>query len=252
MPAKSVHEPTAPPAPPAAPAPGGRPGLLGRIRRRQPGEPVHRILWWGVYHWITWLWFVSCYRWRAWGVRNVPDEGAVVFVSNHQSFLDPIVVGLGCHKRQFHPLARKTLWDSAFFRALSLPMNAIPVDQEAGDLKAMKACLQRLAEGQALLLFPEGARTPDGQVKGFANGIKLILKRSGAPVVPVAIAGAFDAWPIHAKLPKPTGRIGVAYGERIGPDELKALGPDAGLSLLHERVSALHDELRGRLEGARK
>lgn len=252
MPAATAPEPTPDDGPSGGPGGSGRPGLLARVRRRQPGEPVYRILWWALYHWITWLWFVSCYRWRAWGVRNIPDEGPVVFVSNHQSFLDPIVVGLGCHKRQFHPLARKTLWDSAVYRALSLPMNAIPVDQEAGDLKAMKTCLEKLAQGHALLLFPEGARTRDGRVKPFANGIKLILKRSGAPVVPVGIAGAFEAWPIHAKLPSPRGRIGVAYGQTITPEELKALGPDAGLALLHERVCALHAEAQQRLDAARR
>lgn len=229
----------------------GRAGLLRRLRWRQPGEPIHRILWWELYHWITWLWFVSCYRWRAWGVRNVPDEGPVVFVSNHQSFLDPIVVGLGCHKRQFHPLARKTLWKSKFYRVLTVPMNPIPVDQEAGDLKAMKACIEKLRQGHALLLFPEGARTRDGNVQPFANGIKLILKRSGAAVVPVGIAGVFEAWPIHAKLPKPTGRIGVAYGKPISPEELKRLGPDAGLALIHRRVVALHEEVQQRLAPGR-
>ena len=231
--------------PPAAPR--GR-GLLARIRRRQPGEPVHRILWWQLYHWMTWLWFVSCYRWRAWGVRNVPDEGAVVFVSNHQSFLDPIAVGLGCHKRQFHPLARKTLWHSKFYRVLTVPMNPIPVDQEAGDLKAMKACVAKLKQGHALLLFPEGARTRDGRVHGFENGVKLILKRSGAAVVPVGLAGVYGVWPIHQKLPKLTGRIGVAYGERISPEELTRLGPDAGLALIRERVVALHEQVHERLQ----
>ncbi len=227
--------------------PAARGSLLRRIRRRQPGEPLHRILWWEVYHWVTWLWFVSCYRWRAWGVRNIPATGPVVFVSNHQSFLDPIVVGLGCHKRQFHPLARKTLWKSKFYRLLTVPMNPIPVDQEAGDIKAMKACIEKLGQGHALLLFPEGARTPDGEVKAFANGIKLILKRSGAAVVPVGIAGVYEAWPIHQKLPHPTGRIGVAYGKPISSKELKKLGPDAGLALVHERVVALHAEVHERL-----
>ncbi|BAM02933.1 lysophospholipid acyltransferase family protein [Phycisphaera mikurensis] len=237
------------PATPQPPRPARTGGLLQRVRNRQPGEPVHRILWWQLYHALAWLWFVACYRWRAWGVRNIPDAGPVVFVSNHQSFLDPIVVGLGCHKRQFHPLARKTLWASRFYRVLTVPMNPIPVDQEAGDIKAMKACIEKLNQGHALLLFPEGARTPDGAVKGFQNGIKLILKRSDATVVPVGIAGVFEAWPIHAKLPAPTGRIGVAYGEPIPPKRLRELGPDAGLALVHERVVALHAAVHRRLGG---
>ena len=104
--------------------------MLRRLQERQPGSPLYRILWWYLYHALTFYWFVPCYRYRSWGGRNIPDTGPVLLLSNHQSFLDPIIVGLGGHKRQFHPLARKTLWDSALYRALTVPMNPIPVDQD--------------------------------------------------------------------------------------------------------------------------
>ncbi len=223
--------------------------LLTRLRARQPGTPIHRILWWQGYHFITFVWFVACYRFRAYGVRNIPDTGPVLLLANHQSYLDPIVVGLGGSKRQFRPLARKTLWDSALYRALVIPFDAIPVDQDsgAGDLKAMKACIEKLKQGHAVLVFPEGGRTEDGHVHDFQPGVMLLIKRAKPKVVPVALEGSFDAWPKGRKLPKLTGTIGCVYGDPVDPDELLAMGNDAALTHLRDTVASLREQLAVKL-----
>lgn len=222
--------------------------FFDRLKARQPGTPLYRILWWQAYHAITFVWFVTCYRFRAYGARHVPDAGPVLLLSNHQSYLDPIIVGLGASKRQFRPLARKTLWDSAVFRALELPFNSIPVDQEStGDLRAMKACIAALKEQHAVLVFPEGGRTPDGHVQPFQSGVMLLVKRARPLVVPVAVAGAFDAWPIGAKRPKLLGRIGCMYGKPIPAEELLALHGHDALRLLEHRVESLRVDLAERL-----
>ncbi len=222
--------------------------MLKRLRARQPGTPVYRILWWQLYHGITFLWFVACYRFRAYGVRRVPDEGPVLLLSNHQSYLDPIIVGLGASKRQFHAMARKTLWDSALFRGLTVPLNPVPVDQESsGDLQAMKTCIERLKQGHAVLVFPEGGRTEDGRVHDFAPGIMLLVKRAKPRVVPVALEGAFDAWPKGRKAPRLRGTIGCVYGEPIAADELLAMRTHDALEMLKGRVEKLRAELAERL-----
>ena len=224
--------------------------MLRRLQERQPGSPIYRILWWYLYHALTFYWFVPCYRYRSWGGRNIPDTGPVLLLSNHQSFLDPIIVGLGGHKRQFHPLARKTLWDSALYRALTVPMNPIPVDQEneAGDIKAMKACIEQLKNDQAVLVYPEGSRSDDGATGEFQPGTMLLIKRAKPTVIPVALEGSFDAWPKERKLPKLRGRIGCMYGDPIRSEDLLAMGNDAAIRHLRNTVEAMRLELRERLD----
>ena len=85
--------------------------MLAAIRRRQPHAPLYRIAWWVLLYILSYVWFLLCYRFRRFGIEHIPHDGAVLFLSNHQSYLDPIIVGLGCgHRRQFFALARSTLW----------------------------------------------------------------------------------------------------------------------------------------------
>lgn len=203
---------------------------------------------WRVMHFCCFVYFVPFYRFRAWGVRRVPLKGPTLLVSNHQSFLDPIVVGLPLSRRRFHALARKTLWDSRAVGWMITRLNAIPVDQEnPGDLKAMRACLDLLKRDEALVIYPEGARTMTGEVQAFQTGTMLLIKRAKPMVVPVAIEGAFEAWPRVRKLPKPTGRIGIMYGDPIPAEELLAMKPDAALKRLRDEVEAMRQTVGERL-----
>ncbi|HOU36076.1 MAG TPA: lysophospholipid acyltransferase family protein, partial [Candidatus Omnitrophota bacterium] len=81
-------------------------------------------------------------------------------VSNHQSHLDPPLVGCGC-RRQMNFLARNTLFRSPLFAKLISSVNAIPIDREGGGLAGLKETLRRLKRGEMVLVFPEGTRTPD-------------------------------------------------------------------------------------------
>jgi 1-acyl-sn-glycerol-3-phosphate acyltransferase len=217
--------------------------MLETLRRRQPGRSIARILWWHFLHYLCFLWFLTCYRFRGFGQRHIPATGPVLFVSNHQSFLDPIVVGLAAHHRQFYALARSTLFDHPILGWLIRSLNAVPVARGESDTAAMRKCLDVLAEDHALLVFPEGTRSLDGTTGSFGRGIALLIKRSGATVVPVAIEGAFAAWPKGRKLPRGSGRIQVMYGEPIPPSVLQSMKPDAALSLLRDRVESMRLQL---------
>jgi len=221
--------------------------MLTALRKRQPGRPLWRVLWFYLLHFPCFVWFALVYRFRAWGVRRIPAAGPVLFVANHQSFFDPIIVGLGAHRRQFFALARSGLFDNRLLGWLIRSLNAIPVEQGSGDTRAMRACVNVLKQGQALLVFPEGARTETGEVQPFETGTMLLVKRARPRVVPVAIDGAFDVWPRHQALPRPTGRIGVMYGEPIAPDELLALESEQARELLRERVERQRQTLADRL-----
>jgi len=217
--------------------------LIAWARRRQPGASVLRVLWWHLLHALCFLWFWPAYRFRSYHADRIPHAGPVLFVANHQSFLDPIIVGLPSSHRQFYALARATLWNNKTVGRLISSLNAIPVDQEGNDKKAIRDCVDVLKRGHALLVFPEGSRTPDGSVHDFAMGAGLIIRRAKPTVVPVAIEGSFDAWPRSRKLPRATGRIAVMYGQPISPDQLANQKPDAMLADLRDQIEAMRQDL---------
>ena len=224
------------------------PSILASFRQRQPGEPVWRIVAWHALHLPCFVWFMFCYRFRAWGVTRIPDTGPLLIVSNHQSYLDPIIVGLATHKRQFRALARSTLFKNPLFSGLIRLLNAIPVEQGTSDTKAMRGCVQALKDGHALLIFPEGARTLSGVTGPFETGTWLLIKRTKPTVLPVALDGAFRAWPRGKALPRLFGRIGVKIGEPMPAESLLAMGPEDGLRWLREHVESMRGEVAERLD----
>lgn len=218
--------------------------IFSSLYARQPGSPLSRILWWyGLHHFCYW-WVGSCYRYRAWGTHHIPRTGPVLFLSNHQSFLDPILVGLGAHRRQFYALARSTLLRPKIFGWLIRSLNAIPVERGASDVGALRQCIDVLQRGHALLLFPEGRRTEDGSVGAFQNGTLLIIKRAMPQVVPVAIEGAFQAWPRTRALPKATGRVGAMFGQPIAPQDLLEMGATNATRFLQTTIDAMRRQIQ--------
>jgi len=150
---------------------------------------------------------------RSWGSRNVP-AGGVIIACNHQSFLDPIFVTLPL-RRQIHFLARRTLFRNLIFGKVISFLNSIPLEREGADIRAMRKGLKVLREGKILLLFPEGTRTRDGTIGRVRAGITVIAARSGCPVVPAAIHGAYEAWPRTQKVFSVFKPISLAFGKPI-------------------------------------
>lgn len=215
--------------------------------------PWWRRPWWHFCHALCYFYFWPMYRFRAYGAHRIPHEGPVLVVSNHQSFYDPIITGLPLWHRPFWALARKTLFDNPKLSWLIRSLNAIPVDQEAGDMKSMRACIDVLKAGRALVLYPEGARTEDGHTADFAPGVMVLIKRARPLVVPSAIEGAFDVYPRGAGKPKAAGRITVAFGEPIPAQALLDMGAEAALTHLRDTVEAMRSGLAqatGRHESA--
>lgn len=221
---------------------------LGDLRKRQPGRPLWRIAVWQFMQAMSWLFLLGVYRTRCWGVRNIPADGPVLFVCNHQSFYDPVILGFGASKRHFFSLGRSTLYVTRIAKLFEFLSNSIAVEQGAGDVKAMKKCIEVLKDGQALMLFPEGARTLTGEVEKFETGAMLIIKRAKPAVVPVAIEGAYDVWPRKQKRPKFRGRLGVMYGPPVAADTLLAMKPDQAMELLRQRVDDMRREVDGKLQ----
>jgi 1-acyl-sn-glycerol-3-phosphate acyltransferase len=184
--------------------------------------------------------FTLLYRIHSEGTENVPRHGAVLMVANHQSYLDPPVIGCVLRRRRIDFVARRGLWRNRLLAPVIDALCAIPIDEEGGDLSAMREVLRRLEMGHTALIFPEGSRTTDGTVQSFKRGVALLVKRAGCPVIPVAVEGCFDAWPRHRRRPRLGGaRIAVAFGPPIPHEELMAGGPVEGLQRLHDEVERL-------------
>jgi 1-acyl-sn-glycerol-3-phosphate acyltransferase len=203
-------------------------------------------------NWLAWLWYGTlwcpCYalsqvlfRYRFSGKQHIPLTGPVLLVSNHQSNLDPVLVGLAC-PRQLKYLARIGL----FFFPFNLwikALGAVPIDREKGALAGIRATLQLLKDDNAVLVFPEGSRTLDGRLQEFLPGFCLLARRSRAAIVPLAIDGAFTALPRGRALVKLHG-ISLAFDAPITPAQYEQLSDAELTELVAKRIGHSFAKLR--------
>jgi 1-acyl-sn-glycerol-3-phosphate acyltransferase len=187
------------------------------------------------YYWIGYhlsrLLGALFFRFRIVHRERMLQTGPVIVAMNHQSYLDPPLAGTACDRPIFF-LAKKSLLKIGVLRWLLPKLNVIPVDQEAIDRTALKTLIRVVKQGNAALVFPEGARTLDGNLQPALPGVGLLIAKTLAPVVPMRIFGA------HEALPRGGSRlrlhpITVVVGEPIYFSEID-LQPRQGL---HQRLS---------------
>lgn len=196
--------------------------------------------------------YATYFRWRVLHPERVPLDGSVLLASNHASFLDPPLVGSGL-KRQCTFLARDTLFRFRFTRWLLTHWQAVPIDRDGGGVAGMKRILEALSLGRAVILFPEGTRTRDGQLQHARSGIGMLVLKSQAPVVPVRVWGTFEAYGRHVKFPKPK-RVTVKYGRPLLFQELRAEAKECSKDRLKQIYQQIADEIMaaiGKLEPTR-
>lgn len=155
---------------------------------------------------------------RVVGYEHIPKDGPLLIAANHVAYLDPPAVGAALAPRHLSYLAKQELFSFKPFGALIGALNAFPVDRSKGDTAALKRAVALLKQGRALLVFPEGARNRDGSAEA-KNGVALIAKLSGVPVVPAYIAGSYPA-----KFRRP---ITVVFGEPLHFDAGDRRGGEA-------------------------
>jgi 1-acyl-sn-glycerol-3-phosphate acyltransferase len=202
-------------------------------------------LWYGANFWPTWAGFTLGFSLRTEGVRHVPRRGPVLFISNHESFLDPLAVGLAVRRRTRY-LARKTLFRSKLFGDYLRSVGCVPVDQEGIAKEGLKSSVDLLLRGEPLLVFPEGERTLTGKMLPFKPGILLLMKKAPVPIVPVGVAGAYEAYPRGTLFPKfaplfwpPTGAaLAVSVGAPIPPERFEGLRREQILETLFQVVAS--------------
>ena len=141
------------------------------------------------------------------------ESGPLLIAVNHSSFFDPPLAGI-CSKRGVYYLARKTLLKWPFFGPLFPEMNVIPVERDGNDMSALREVIKKVKDGNAVLLFPEGTRSLDGHLQPARAGIGLVIAKTGAPVLPMRIFGAYEAFPKNARHLQ-LSQITVVIGEPI-------------------------------------
>lgn len=151
-------------------------------------------LWYWTGYSLSWFLSRLLFRFRVIHRERVIQEGAVIFAMNHESYLDPPLAGIASG-REVYFLARNTLLDVPVFGWVLPKLNVVPVDQEGNDRSALKALLRILKAGRATVVFPEGARTLDGELQPALPGLGFVIAKTLAPVVPMRIFGAHAAWP---------------------------------------------------------
>lgn len=180
--------------------------------------------------------------------EHVPFAGPVLLVANHESYIDPPAIGAGMRRHSAY-LGRAGLFKNLVMGYFLRLFNVVPVSEEGGDIAAMRAVLSLLGQGHSVVIFPEGSRTEDGAILPFKRGAEVIVRKAKCPVVPVAIEGAYEAWPRSRKRPRLFGqRIRILYGEPITPEELFDPAAEGTITErleravrdLHARLVAMH------------
>jgi 1-acyl-sn-glycerol-3-phosphate acyltransferase len=206
-------------------------------------------LWYESFFWVSGPAMTLGFSLRTDGMRHVPKSGPALLIANHQSYLDPDLVGIAA-RRHLCFLARKTLFQNKVFAWLIRTLEAIPIDQEGIGIDGIRDILEQLQAGRAVLVFPEGERTHDGQLQPLRPGVSLLIKKAQAPVVPVGIAGAYDAWPrwrpfpIPAPLFLPAQKSTIALSIRPPLDgrQLAELPREKLLATLFDELKNAHDQ----------
>lgn len=187
--------------------------------------------------------FIPLFGIRCLDRENFPASGGGLVCSNHQSNLDPVLLGI-IPNRRMNYLARRTLYKTKWLAPFIDFLDAIPLDRDGMGIAGIKETLRRLKRDELVSMYPEGTRTEDGRIAKFKPGFITLARRAKKPLIPVAISGAFDAWPRGQLMFQP-GRIVLCCQKPILPEEFEHMTDD-------ELIAELERRIRGCFERAEK
>jgi 1-acyl-sn-glycerol-3-phosphate acyltransferase len=162
--------------------------------------------------------FSSFYDYTQSGMANVPRNGPVIFAANHVSFYDPPAIG-ACLDRRINYFARDTLFKGLFGKGL-VEIGTIPVARENAEVKSLKAIFKSLKAGGAVAIYPEGTRSPDGQLMEPKPGAGMIACKSKATVIPTRLFGTYEVFGRSDKTPRVGGHIHIVYDRPMSTEEI--------------------------------
>ena len=147
---------------------------------------------------LSWTLARLLFSFKVIGRDRIPNKGGCILAMNHESYLDPPLAGMCC-RRPIYFLARKTLLNWPILGPIFPKVNVVPVDQERADMSALKTIVKLVRGGECTIVFPEGERTLDGKMAPAQPGLGLVIAKTLAPVVPMRIFGAHEAFPRGGK-----------------------------------------------------
>lgn len=202
-------------------------------------QPERRNGIWFSFQVVLRLLFALWFRYRARGHDKITQRGGMLLIINHQSFLDPILVGLPLN-RPVSYVARENLFRVPILGWLLRHTYVLPINRDAAGASVLREMIARLKAGFWVGIFPEGTRSADGSLGEIKPGFLAMLRRADVPVCPVGIAGADRALGRNHKLPH-FATVRVVFGEPISAEQIAEtlkLGEAALLELIRVRLEA--------------
>ena len=210
-----------------------------RSRPSAESDPERRNWVWLCLQTVMRLIFAACLRYRAYGHEELKGNTGVLFVINHQSFLDPLLVGLPL-SRPICFLARHSLFRIPVIGWILRSTHVLPINREAASTGALREMIARLQAGFWVGIFPEGTRSSDGSLGRLKPGFVALLRRAAVPVCPVGIAGSRNVLGRGTLFPR-FAKVCVVFGPSISIAEIQAslsIGEEHLLKLIHERLAS--------------
>ena len=192
---------------------------------------------------LYWTYF----RCHVYNSERVPLKGGVILASNHASYADPPLIGAAVW-RHISFLARENLFSIPVIGWVLRQWEVVPVDRDGGGAVGLRAILERLLAGGAIVLFPEGTRTRDGKIQPVRSGIGLAVIKSTAPVVPVRVFGTFEAYGRHLRFPRPY-RVAIKFGHPMAFEKLRAEAKICAKPRLKQIYQQVADEIMAGVAG---
>lgn len=197
-------------------------------------------MWYSFCKGLVWIAFKIAYNLKFEGRENIPKDKNVIFTSNHRTNADPPLVGAGIKGRSSF-MAKEELFKNKLFAWLIRSLGAFPVSRGKGDMGVIDTAVERLENGNNLMIFPEGTRSKDGKVHRGHTGAALIAARSGKLIVPVGI--------VFGEKLKFRCRITVKYGKPIDPANYCEIGSEPNPRALVKLKNAYMAEITKLVEG---
>lgn len=197
------------------------------------------------YHFCRYLtipYFKLAHKLTVYGLENIPQQGGFLLAPNHASFMDPNAIGAFL-PRAIHFLARASLFKPLFFGIFLRWVNVHPVRKSAELLTTVD---QLLANGELVMIFPEGTRTKTGEMKKAEAGISVFARRSKVGIIPIYIAGSFEAFGPDRKFPKIGAPLTVIYGKPLSWEWLSGIGEKEIPAMVMEEIKKLKIEFESR------
>ncbi|HEY3739427.1 MAG TPA: lysophospholipid acyltransferase family protein [Bryobacteraceae bacterium] len=194
--------------------------------------------------WARMILFVAGVRVTAVGVDKLDPGGSYVIASNHSSYMDTPVI-LSSIPVQFRFLAKSGLFKVPFMGSHLKRAGHIPVPREdpRAAVKTMTEAARNIREkGISMLIFPEGGRTPDGELKPFKEGGAYIAIKAGVPIIPVAISGTRAVVPIHSGIVK-AGKVTIRVGEPVATANLTLKDRERVTEQVRQQIASMLDGL---------